>query len=811
MKPRDHNPIGLLGMNGLLLRSTLVVIFVSLLASLVAVFYTAHVTHQRAYEHSQRRLNELLNTVESTLQVACFAKDQTLAGELAQGLLNNSDLLAVTITSENQILADKHRQAADAANNGPPALALNRLIYSPFDNQKQVGHIVLKPDLRVIEVRIQDEVRFAAIQLSWQLAMVVFAVAAVMLLFIVRPIKAMSDRLHSMDPTTGDRLPIPRRHSRSEIGQLVNDINALADRLVNTLAAEHHLRLAREIDERKYHAIFDNAESGIFILDDTGSLLSWNAAFGRLFEISETGPENEFAWIKISLMAWDNPDQIASLSQSALRQTGSVNDDLLIYLANGKRRWVNIALSPVGENLLQGIVHDVTPHKDAEASARQLVVTDPLTGLANRLGLEACLRSQIQEYALTQSGDFTLLLLNLDEFRSVNEGMGLPAGDSILQTTANRLLSCIKNGDSIARLSADSFGIILKQMTLTDVVEKICNRILEAVRLTHFVDGSPINLHASIGITRFPLDAGDVPNLLRQAELALDNAKASGGNTHVFFDPVLAETAEHQRQLQNDLRAAIQNHELVMFYQPIIDLRTQRLTGAEALLRWWHPTRGMVMPDSFIPMAEKSGLIIDIGLFALDAACRQLRDWQDQGLDYTLSLNVSGRQIPDGLSPAKLHEVITHYGISTSRLALEITEGVMLQDIQKSLHWLNEVHAMGLRIYLDDFGTGFSSLSYLKQFPIDTLKVDKSFVQDMQPDNNEHTLVGAIIAMGRSLGLQIVAEGVELPSHLAALSEMGCHFAQGYYFSRPVPAEEFPATADEIAVLLTKTAARGLQ
>jgi diguanylate cyclase (GGDEF)-like protein/PAS domain S-box-containing protein len=810
MKPDDQGVMGLLRMRGLLLRSTLVVIFVSLLASLAAVAYTAYVTHQRAHKAAQIRLNELLDTVQSTLQVASFAKDHTLAGELAEGLLSNSEVLAVTITSEKQVLAKRQRKQADTAitaDKAQPVLALKRLIYSPFDNQKEVGYILLAPDPGMIEARIKEEVRFAAIQLSWQLAMVAFAVALVMLLFIVRPIKAMSDQLHSMDPTTGERLPIPRRHGHTEIGQLVNDINALANRLVSVLAAEHHLRLAREIDERKYHAIFDNAESGIFILDNTGSLLSWNAAFGRLFEISQSGSADDLAWINIGMLAWDNPEQINHLTQSALSRTGSVSQDLLIRLPDGKRRWAHIVLSPVGENLLQGVVHDVTPHKEAEASARQLVVTDPLTGLANRLGLEAGLHGLIQEYALPQSGGFTLLLLNLDEFRGINEGMGLPAGDSILQTTSSRLSNCVKNGDIIARLSADSFGIILNQMTQADVADRICNRILAAIRQTYFVNGTPINLHASIGITRFPLDAGDVPNLLRQAELAMDSAKSGGGNTHVFFDPILAEAAEHRRQLQNDLRAAIQNHELVMFYQPIIDLRTHRLAGAETLIRWRHPKHGMVMPDSFIPLAEKTGLIIDIGLFVLDAACRQLRSWQDQGLDYTLSVNVSGSQIPDGLSPARLQEVITHHGISPGRLALEITEGVMLHDIEKSLHWLNAVHAMGLRIYLDDFGTGFSSLSYLKRFPIDTLKIDKSFVRDMRPDNNEHTLVGAIIAMGRSLGLQIVAEGVELPSHLTALGELGCDYAQGFYFSRPVPAEEFATTATEIAALLAKPAA----
>jgi diguanylate cyclase (GGDEF)-like protein/PAS domain S-box-containing protein len=789
-------------MRGLLLRSTLFVIFASVLAGVAAVAYTAYATNQRAHQASQTRLNELLDTVESTLRVACFAKDQTLAGELVQGLLNNSDVLAVTIATEQQVLADKRRGQASDVGNTQPAMLLKRLIYSPFDNQKEVGHILLTPDPRVIEARIQEEVRIAAIQLSWQLAMVAFAVAAIMLLFIVRPIKAISDRLHSMDPTTGERLPIPRRHANTEIGQLVCDINMLAERLVSTLAEERKLRVQREIDEKKFHTIFDNAESGIFIVDSTGSLTSWNPAFARLFEITQPQVDDQYVWVNMGLLAWENPGQITAFIQAALRQNSAVAEEMLVRMQDGRRRWVNIVLSPVGDNLLQGVVHDVTQLKEAEVSAKRMVVTDNLTGLANRSGLEERLHAHVQEYTYSHTGGFALLLVNLDEFKRINEGMGLPAGDEILKATTTRLSSCVKRGDSVARLSADIFGVILNDITQGEVADKIASRVLEAIRQTYFVDGSPINLHASIGITLFPNDGMDVPTLLRQAELAMDSAKSTGGNACVFFDPVLAEAAEHRRHLETDIRSAIRNKEFVLFFQPIVDLRTNRLAGAEALIRWRHPTRGLVPPDSFIPMAEKTGLIVDIGLFVLDAACQQLLAWEKQGLDYTLSLNVSGRQIPDGLSPAKLLEVITHYGIPPRKLALEITEGVMLRDIDKSLNWLNAVHELGFRVYLDDFGTGYSSLSYLKLFPVDTLKVDKSFVQDMRDDGNEHTLVGAIIAMGRSLGLDIVAEGVESSTQVQALRAMGCHFVQGFHFSRPVPAAEFNTAAARVDALL---------
>lgn len=786
---------------GLLLRSALTVIVASLLAGIVAVAYTAQATSQRAHRASEVRLNELLDTVESTLAVACFAKDQTLAGELAQGLLNNSDVLSVKITSDQEVLADKGRGRAGEV---LPAMQLDRPIYSPFDRRKQVGHIQLTPDPMVIDAGIREEVWFAAIQLSWQLGMVIFAVMVSMLLFVVRPIKAMSDRLHGMDPAAGERLATPKGHAHTEIGQLVVDINALSERLVSALATEHQLRIQGEIDEKKYHTIFDNAESGLFLIDRHGALSSWNPAFARLFDLSQQPADSDLSLLNIHQLPWQNPDQVTELVQSARQQNAAATKDLQILMPDSARSWINMVLRSVDDNLLQGVVHDVSHLKESEASARQLAITDTLTGVANRLGLEARLHAHVQDYAASGTGGFALLLINLDEFRRINEGMGLPVGDSILQTTTKRLSACIKSDDTLARLAADNFSIILNHITQGEVVDQIVSRIMQAIRQTCFVDGSPINLHASIGITLFPHDGFDVPQLLRQTELAMDSAKSAGGDCHVFFDPALTEAAEYRRHLESDLRSAILHREFVLFYQPVIDLRTQRLSGAEALIRWRHPTRGLISPDHFIPLAEKTGLIVEIGLFVVEAACRQLLAWKNQGLAYTLSLNVSGRQIPEGLSPARLLEVVQHYGVPPDQLALEITEGVMLRDIEKSLQWLKAVHAMGFRVYLDDFGTGYSSLSYLKLFPLNTLKVDKSFVQDMHNGSNEHTLVGAIIAMGRSLGLEIVAEGVERKSHAVALERMGCQYAQGHYFSPPVPVEEFCAVAARVAALLAQ-------
>ncbi len=785
--------------HSLLFRSIAMVVVISGLLSIFTLAITAVVTHKRAHDAATTRLNQLLDTVESTVRVACFVGDKALADEVAQGLLSNSEVLDVAILADKKELVHRRRTGASA----PAADSASRLmrdIHSPFKPEQVIGRIQVTPDQELIQQGIQKEIFFVALQSGWQLTLVALVMTGAMLLFILRPIKAMSDRLHKMDAKAGDRLSAPKGHAHTEIGRLVDDVNMLAGHLVDSLDEERTLRLQREIDEKIYHAIFEHAESGIFIFDGDGLLSSWNPAFSRLLEVptvvAHEGP------LYLGALPWETPGALAELIQEGLYGNTPSTRDMALCLKDGTRRWLNLVLSPIGDNLLQGVVHDVTDLKEAESSAKRLAVTDLLTGLANRQGLEERLHALVKDYTLTQSGGFILMLVDLDEFKGINEGLGRLAGDDILKVTTARLSRCVKNNDTMARLAADTFGIILHNVTQGEDADKVASRILQALRQNHFIDGSPIRMHSSIGITLFPLDGTDVPTLLRHAELALDKAKAIGGNTAVFFDPLLAEAAEQRRHLENDLRLALRNGDFRLYLQPIVDLRANRLAGAEALIRWQHPTRGLVPPDAFIPVAEQTGLINDIGLWVLDAACAQLSVWEKAGENFHLSLNVSVRQIPEGLPPSTVLQALQRYGVSPGRLALEITEGVLLSDIEKALGWLKAVHEMGCRVYLDDFGTGYSSLSYLKRFPVDTLKVDKSFVQDMHLHSSERALVEAVISMGRSLGLDVVAEGVETDHQARLLREMDCRYAQGYHFSRPVPIEDFGIAAERVATLL---------
>jgi len=782
--------------NSLLFRSIAMVVVISSLLSLFTVAITTVVTHKRAYEAASTRLNQLLDTVESTVRVACFVEDRVLADEVAQGLLSNSEVLDVTILAGKQQLAHRHRVAEAAVD---PASRLVRDIHSPFNSEQVIGSIRLAPNLELIQEGILKEISFVALQLGWQLALLVLVMSGAMLL-ILRPIKAMSDRLHHMDVKAGDRLSTPKGHAHTEIGRLVDDVNALAGHLMESLEEERTLSLQREVDKKKYHAIFENAVSGIFIIDSQGRLSSWNPALARLLEVPSAAAHEDAPYL--GALPWENPLRLTELIRESLHDNSPVTVDIPLRLKDDTRRWLNLVLSPIGDNLLQGVVHDVTELKEAESTAKRLAVTDLLTGLANRLGLEARLHALVKDHIFTQRGGFILMLVNLDEFKGINEGLGLPAGDEILRATTTRLSHCVKSNDTLARVAGDTFGIVLHNVALGEDADKVANRILHALRQNYFIDGSPIRLHASIGITLFPHDSTDVPSLLRHAELALDKAKAIGGNTAVFFDSALAEVAEQRHHLENDIRLALRNRDFRLYLQPIVDLRNNRLAGAEALIRWQHPSRGLVPPDAFIPIAEQTGLINDIGLWVLDTACAQLAAWEQAGQNFHLSINVSARQIPAGLPPSALSEALKRHGVSPARLALEITEGVLLSDIERALAWLKAVHEMGCRIYLDDFGTGYSSLSYLKRFPVDTLKVDKSFVQDMHVHSSERALVEAVVAMGRSLGLDVVAEGVETAHQAELLREMDCRYAQGYHFSRPVPIEDFDVAAERVAALL---------
>lgn len=788
--------------HGILARSLLAVLAATLLMGGFSIYTVGRIIGERTHAQALTKLGELLDTVESTASVACFVSDEQLAQEVAQGLLRNSEVRRVVIRAGARDLAVAERAPRKVGADGTALLAtgkpaVSRLLHSPFNPQEVIGSIRLEADWDAIEAWTRSNTYYTSLLLAGQIALVVAAALAAIFFFVLRPIKAASDQLHHLDAERGERLRVPQGHERTEVGRLVDDINRLTGKLVATLDQERALRRRQEVDQRKYQDLFNNAGSGIFVADRAGYLDSYNRAFAELTWLPK---QKGSARRRVTDSRWQAPERLLAMIGASLDESAGneiLDDDFLIFGWRGDERWLHVTVVPLGDGSVQGTVADVTQRKLEELSARRLAVTDPLTGFANRAGLHRALLDLRPD-----SAPFALVMIDLDGFKQINDALGFPVGDEVLLGVAARLRDALAAADRVARIGSDEFALALAGETDRQSIAARLDDLAGRLKLPYDIRASEarrsLTVGTSMGVALFPRDGGDIHQLLRAAELALNSARSAGGCTYKFFDPELQAAAEHRRRLEDDLRAAVAGRELQLAFQPIVDLRSGRVAGAEALLRWPHAQRGFVPPDVFVPLAEEIGLIGAIGLVVLDGACQHAASWRRGGLDIYVSVNVSARQIPDDLPPVVVLDILTRHGLPPGALVLEITEGVLMSNVAVAQSWIESLRAAGVRIYLDDFGTGYSSLSYLKRFPLDSVKIDKSFIRDLHADMSDLALVHAIVTMADSLGLHVVAEGVENERHLAALREMGCGFGQGYHFARPIAAAEFAATAAQI-------------
>ena len=774
--------------NGIVFRSlAAVTLMTALLGGLSSLLISAQVA-TRVHQEAQERLGELLDTVESTASVAAFANDEQLAHEVAQGLLRNSDVLRVVILSGASELARVERSSLHDASQP----AVQRPLSSPFNKRVSIGEIRLEANWDAIFSKVQANARNTMLMLTGQMLLVIMGTAAMVFLIVVRPIKATSDRLHRFDATRGRALRAPDGHEHTEIGRLVGDINDLASRLVSTLDLERALRKQQEIAQRMYHDLFEHASSGIFVADAQGALASFNPAY---IAVTGLSPDAATPPRHLGEPAWHDPGHLLALLRRSAEQQLTCSDDFLLRGDGTEERWLQVVVLPLGDGNLQGTVTDVSARKNEEIAVRRQSITDSLTGVANREGL-------LQAFASLDSDAqvrLAVLVVDLNGFKQINDAIGFSAGDQVLIYAAQRLQDLGLSGDFLARLGSDEFAFVLTGMRDRQTLQPRIDDLLAQLGEPYALLQGPVSVSASLGVAFFPQDGTDMPALLRSAELALKSVRhaprGAPAQAYEYFDPQLQMAIEQQRRLEDELRLAVSQGVLRPAFQPIVDLRTGRLAGAEALLRWQHAEWGFISPDIFIPLAERMGLIGDMGRQVLEEACRELAGWRRQGLDIYVSVNVSAHQIPDALPPEAVLDALQRHGLPPHAMALEITEGVLMGDVGVAQAWIGQLRAAGLRIFLDDFGTGYSSLAYLKRFALDTVKIDKSFITDMTENNRDHTLVNTIITMGDSLGLNVVAEGIEEASQLALLCDMGCGYGQGYYFSRPVAAADFAATA----------------
>jgi diguanylate cyclase (GGDEF)-like protein/PAS domain S-box-containing protein len=437
------------------------------------------------------------------------------------------------------------------------------------------------------------------------------------------------------------------------------------------------------------------------------------------------------------------------------------------------------------------VFRDVSSARAMAAQMTHSAQHDFLTGLPNRMLLNDRV-SQAIVLAPRHSKKVAVLFLDLDGFKHINDSLGHPTGDKLLQSIAKRLVSCVRSSDTVSRQGGDEFVVLLSEMEQSEDAAISALRILQAVAEAHTIDNHDLHVTTSIGVSVFPDDGEDAETLVKNADTAMYQAKENGRQSYQFFRPVMNVRAVERQSIEENLRRALERQEFSLHYQPKIRLRTGEITGAEALLRWTHPVRGPVSPAQFIPVAEDCGLILPVGQWVLREACKQAREWFDAGLPLgTMAVNISSMEFRDDNFLDSVFATLSETGLDPKSLELELTESVLMKRAESAASVLKTLRARGVQIAVDDFGTGYSSLSYLRKFPIDALKIDQSFVRQITSAPDDTTIVTAVISMGRSLKLRVVAEGVETREELAFLQTHLCDEAQGYYFSRPVLPQQF--------------------
>jgi len=551
--------------------------------------------------------------------------------------------------------------------------------------------------------------------------------------------------------------------------------------------------------------IMEVTPEAIIVSDSSGKIVMVNGQTEKLFGYSR----EEIVGASIETLVPErlrtghiaHRSSYTTLESPPIKVMGS-GQELYARKKDGTEFATEISLGPLKTkkgNFVISAVRDVSERKQFEVLIRHQATHDALTGLPNRVLFHDILVHATAHAQRTEKL-LAVMFLDLDGFKNINDTLGHEYGDRLLKEIAQRLTITLResdlvarNDDIIARQGGDEFTILLQGITIVENIIQIAERILAAVAEPFMADDREIHITASIGITVFPFDDTNIENLLQNADTAMYRAKESGKNNFQFYTAEMNALIRERMAIENGLRQALTGNEFVLHYQPQIDIKTGKVVGVEALVRWAHPQKGLIPPAVFIPVAEESGLIVPLGEWVLRTACQQRKRWQDAGLPHVrMAVNLSARQFRDPHLAAVVAKVLADVGLDphSDHLELELTESLLMKDMEASLVTLHKLHQMGVCLSIDDFGTGYSSLSYLKRFPIHTLKIDQSFIRDITTDPKDAAMAATIVALAHNLKLNVIAEGVETAEQLALLRGMQCDQMQGYYFSRPLPAEE---------------------
>lgn len=547
------------------------------------------------------------------------------------------------------------------------------------------------------------------------------------------------------------------------------------------------------IRQRNAHirGIFNTVNEGIITMHDWGQIININPAVEKMFGytnkqlralyftdlLSETDRIKYENYIRL----YSENNMVEILGRGPYELKGLHKD--------GREFPIEVSINEMeatSEKSFVGVIRDITQRKEQQQQLQRMANFDMLTGLPNRNLFKDRLHQSMQ-FALRKEWLLAVIYLDLDMFKRINDTLGRAAGDELLKNVAKRLQDCLRASDTVARLGGDEFSILIEDVRYIGQVVLVVKQIIETMNKPFNINKHEIFVTASIGITIYPFENEGADTLLQAANIAMYKAKELGRNGYQFYSVDMDKFALERLNMESRLRQALKNNEFILHYQPQVDLKSGKITGVEALLRWEQPGKGLIPPFRFLPLLEETGLIIPVGEKILKMACNQTRLWQEMGFDnIKMSVNLSARQFDDEQLVGKIIDILDKANIDSRCIELEVTESAIMQDAAISQDKLHALASNGFSIAIDDFGTGYSSLAYLKEFPVDTLKIDRSFVKDLEHNNNDHAIAHAIVSLAQALNLSVVAEGVENELQLNILAQLNCDIIQGYYFSKPL-------------------------
>ena len=623
---------------------------------------------------------------------------------------------------------------------------------------------------------------------------------------VVRRIQALAEATEKIDRDSW-YLSVPET-GQDEIGKLGKSINNMLDQiryLVRGLDDKIVLLDKASAESRKLMSAIENSVSLVVVLNQHWQLDYANTQY---WQVTGFNHDESYQGYQALLMSEHQPQQftieqikaeiLSSTPKIAGEDTGQWQAEYLAVTGRGERFWIMQTITAImgydhKPEFYVCVAQDISALKEKQQQVEKLAYYDHLTGLANRTEFKRLLGKALQR-SQNSSSKVALFYLDLDHFKRVNDTFGHESGDQLLIEVARRLKSQLREDDLVARLGGDEFAVLLDQVESPQYAYVVANKIIKELNLPIELRGKEVVTGVSIGITIAPDDSDQIDVLMKNADLAMYRAKDKGRNAFQFYTADMNREVEQRLTLERELRAALKEGQFELYYQPVIDLKTGKIVAAEALVRWNHPTRGLVLPGEFIPAAEDTGLIVPLGKWILSTACYQARLIQkSMQRKFSMSVNLSARQLNDPSFLTNLDRVLEVTSLPPKSLILEVTESTLMEDSETVIPRLEKLRLKGCSLAIDDFGTGYSSLSYLKRLPINSLKIDRSFVKDLPDDEEDRAITSLIVAMANSLHYKVVVEGVETDQQHRFLSDCGCHFAQGYLYSRPLPADQLMA------------------